>query len=130
MHSQRGQKGSITIPEKVRKGLRVKPGDKLQYEVEENRATVRVHPGIRSLKGALASRKEKECLSLKSAKPPLSLCARADIAFCNGASCHALASRFGEVTIHLDDLNRHKGSKPIFVDCLLAATAAAKGRSR
>jgi len=47
----------MTIPEKVRKGLRVKPGDKLQYEVEEDRATIRVHRGIRSLKGALASNK-------------------------------------------------------------------------
>lgn len=47
----------MTIPQKVRKGLRVKPGNKLQYEVEEDRATVRVHLGIGSLKGTLASNK-------------------------------------------------------------------------
>ena len=45
----------MTIPEKGRKGLRAKLGDKLQYEVEEYRAAVTVHPGIRSLKGILAS---------------------------------------------------------------------------
>ena len=53
------RKGRTTIPEKVRKALRVKPGDKLQYEVEVDRATIRAHPGIRSLKGALASNKGK-----------------------------------------------------------------------
>ena len=59
LHSAVARKGQMTIPEKVRKGLRVKPGDKLQYEVEVDRATIRVHPGIRSLKGALASNKGK-----------------------------------------------------------------------
>jgi hypothetical protein len=39
--------------------LRIKPGDKLEYEVEGERATIRVHPGIRSLKGVLASNKGK-----------------------------------------------------------------------
>ena len=48
LHSPVARKGQMTIPEKVRKGLRVKLGDKLQYEVEEYRATVPVHPGIRS----------------------------------------------------------------------------------
>ena len=52
--------GRTTSPEKVRKALRVKPGDKLQQEVEGDRARTRVHPGIRSLKGALASNKGKE----------------------------------------------------------------------
>ena len=35
----------MTIPEKVRKASRVNPGDKLQYEVEVDRATIRVPPG-------------------------------------------------------------------------------------
>jgi len=47
----------MTIPEKGRKGLRVKLSDELQYEFEEYRATAPVHPGIRSLKGTLASNK-------------------------------------------------------------------------
>jgi bifunctional DNA-binding transcriptional regulator/antitoxin component of YhaV-PrlF toxin-antitoxin module len=51
------RKGQMTIPEKGRKGLRVKRSDKLQSEVEEYRATVPLHPGIRSLKGILASNK-------------------------------------------------------------------------
>ena len=49
----------MTISEKARKALRVKPGDKLQYVVGEDRATIRMHPRIRSLKGALASNKGK-----------------------------------------------------------------------
>jgi bifunctional DNA-binding transcriptional regulator/antitoxin component of YhaV-PrlF toxin-antitoxin module len=35
LHSPVAKKGQMTIPEKGRKGLRVKLGDKLQYEVEE-----------------------------------------------------------------------------------------------
>jgi antitoxin PrlF len=58
-HSTVTSKGQATIPEKVRKALRIKPGDKLEYEVDGDRATLRVHPGIRSLKGALASNKGK-----------------------------------------------------------------------
>jgi AbrB family looped-hinge helix DNA binding protein len=59
VHSTVTSKGQTTIPEKIRKALRIKPGDKLEYEVEGDRATIRVHPGIRSLKGALASNKGK-----------------------------------------------------------------------
>ena len=57
LHSPVARKGQMTIPEKGRKGLRVKLGDKLQNEVEEYRAAVSVHQGIRSLKGTLASNK-------------------------------------------------------------------------
>jgi antitoxin PrlF len=59
LHSTVTSKGQTTIPEKIRKALRIKPGDKLEYEVEGDRATIRVHPGIRSLKGVLASDKGK-----------------------------------------------------------------------
>ena len=59
LHSTVTSKGQTTIPGKIRKALRIKPGDKLEYEVEGDRATIRVHPGIRSLKGALASNKGK-----------------------------------------------------------------------
>ena len=59
MHSTVTSKGQTTIPEKIRKALRIKPGDRLEYEVEGDRATIRVHPGIRSLKGILASKKGK-----------------------------------------------------------------------
>jgi antitoxin PrlF len=57
LHSTVTSKGQTTIPEKIRKALRIKPGDKLEYRVEGDRATIRVHPGIRSLKGVLASNK-------------------------------------------------------------------------
>jgi antitoxin PrlF len=56
-HSTLTSKGQTTIPEKVRKALRMKPGDKLEYQVQGDRATIRVHPGLRSLRGALASEK-------------------------------------------------------------------------
>jgi antitoxin PrlF len=59
MHSTVTSKGQTTIPGRIRKALRIKPGDRLEYEVEGDRATIRVHPGIRSLKGALASDKGK-----------------------------------------------------------------------
>lgn len=59
LHFTVTRKGRTTIPEKVRKASRVKPGDKLPYEVEVDRATIRLPPRIRSLKGALASKKGK-----------------------------------------------------------------------
>jgi AbrB family looped-hinge helix DNA binding protein len=60
LHSTVTSKGQTTIPERIRKALRIKPGDKLEYSVEGDRVTIRVHPGIKSLKGALASDKGKE----------------------------------------------------------------------
>jgi AbrB family looped-hinge helix DNA binding protein len=59
MHSTVTSKGQTTIPQKIRKALKIKPGDKLEYKVVGDWATIRVHPGIRSLKGALASNKGK-----------------------------------------------------------------------
>ena len=59
-HSTVTRKGQTTIPGKIRKALQIKPGDKLQYVVEGDHATIRVHPGTRSLKGVLASKKGKK----------------------------------------------------------------------
>ena len=58
-HSTVTSKGQTTIPGKIRKALRIKPGDRLEYVVEGDHATIRVHPGTRSLKGLLASKKGK-----------------------------------------------------------------------
>ena len=58
-HSTVTSKGQTTIPGKIRKALRIKPGDKLEYVVEGDHATIRVHLGIRALKGVLASNKGK-----------------------------------------------------------------------
>jgi predicted nucleic acid-binding protein len=52
--------------------------------------------------------------------------ARANIASALGRLITSPAVEISEVTIHLDALNRYKGSKSHFVDCLLAATAVAK----
>jgi predicted nucleic acid-binding protein len=52
--------------------------------------------------------------------------ARADIASALGRLITSPAVEISEGTIHLDALNRYKGSKAHFVDCLLAATAVAK----
>jgi len=60
LHSTVTSKGQTTIPEKIRKALRINPGDKLEYAVEGDHATIRVHPGLRSLKGVLASKKGKD----------------------------------------------------------------------
>ncbi len=58
-HSTVTSKGQTTIPGKIRKALRIKTGDTLEYGVEGDHATIRVHPGTRSLKGALTSKKGK-----------------------------------------------------------------------
>jgi len=59
LHSKVTSKGQTTIPGKIREALRIKPGDKLEYFVEGDHVTIRVHLGTRSLKGALASKKGK-----------------------------------------------------------------------
>jgi antitoxin PrlF len=59
LHSTVTSKGQTTIPRKIRKALRIKPGDTLQFVVEGDHATIRVHPGARSLRGVLASKKGK-----------------------------------------------------------------------
>ncbi len=59
LHSTVTSKGQTTIPGKIRRALRIKAGDKLEYELAGDRATIRVHPGVRSLKGVLASKKGK-----------------------------------------------------------------------
>jgi antitoxin PrlF len=59
LHSTVTSKGQTTIPGKIRKALRIKAGDRLEYAVHGDHATIRVHPGTRSLKGVLASKKGK-----------------------------------------------------------------------
>ena len=59
LHSTVTSKGQTTIPGKIREALRIKPGDRLEYAIEGDRVTLRVHPGTRSLKGVLASKKGK-----------------------------------------------------------------------
>lgn len=59
VHSTVTKKGQTTLPSVVRDALKVKPGDKLIYELEEGSVTVRVDPGTRSLMGSLPSRKGK-----------------------------------------------------------------------
>jgi len=56
-HSTVTVKGQTTIPGEVRQALKIKPGDRLEYLVEGDHVTIRVHPGTRPLKGALASGK-------------------------------------------------------------------------
>jgi predicted nucleic-acid-binding protein len=51
---------------------------------------------------------------------------RADIASALGRLISSPGVEITEVTIHLDALNRYKGTKAHFVDCLIAATAVAK----
>jgi AbrB family looped-hinge helix DNA binding protein len=53
-HSTMTKKGQTTIPGPIRKVLRIKPGDKLEYAVEGDCVTIRVHPGTMAFKGALA----------------------------------------------------------------------------
>jgi antitoxin PrlF len=57
LHSTVTKKGQTTIPGEIRRALGIKPGDTLEYEVEDERVTIRVHSGTKSLKGVLASDK-------------------------------------------------------------------------
>lgn len=59
-HSTVTRKGQTTIPGEIRQALRIKPGDKLEYVVEGDAVTIRVHPGTRSLKGVLSSKKGRK----------------------------------------------------------------------
>jgi AbrB family looped-hinge helix DNA binding protein len=59
LHSTVTKKGQTTIPGEVREALNIKPGDKLEYALEADHVTFRVHPGTRPLRGALASNKGK-----------------------------------------------------------------------
>jgi AbrB family looped-hinge helix DNA binding protein len=58
-HSTVTSKGQTTIPARVRRALRIKTGDRLEYALEGDHATIRVHPGTRGLKGMLSSKKGK-----------------------------------------------------------------------
>ena len=51
---------------------------------------------------------------------------RTDIASALGRLISSPGVEVGEVTVHLDALNRYKGTKAHFVDCLVAATAVAR----
>jgi antitoxin PrlF len=56
-HSTVTSKGQTTIPREVREALNIKTGDRVEFALEADHATLRVHPGAGSLKGALASNK-------------------------------------------------------------------------
>lgn len=59
IHSTVTSKGQTTIPAKIRKALRIKPGDRLQYGLAEGYTIIRALRGAGALKGALASKKGK-----------------------------------------------------------------------
>ncbi len=59
-HSTVTSKGQTTIPGEIRDALKIKPGDRLQYQIEGDHVTFRIHPGTKALKGALASSKGKD----------------------------------------------------------------------
>lgn len=60
VHSTVTEKGQTTLPSAVRTALNIHPGDTLEYKIEKNKVTIQVHPGTRSLAGALASKKGKD----------------------------------------------------------------------
>jgi AbrB family looped-hinge helix DNA binding protein len=60
MHSTVTKKGQTTIPGPVRDALKIRPGDKLEYKIEGDKATIRVHPGLMSLKGIFKREKGQE----------------------------------------------------------------------
>lgn len=59
LHSTVTGKGQTTIPGPIRKALGIKPGDRLTYDVEGDRVSIRIHPGLMALKGILSDGKYK-----------------------------------------------------------------------
>lgn len=49
--------GKTKLPPELRAALGIKPGDRLHYELLDEKMVVSVHAGTASLKGALASTK-------------------------------------------------------------------------
>jgi AbrB family looped-hinge helix DNA binding protein len=56
-HSIVTRKGQTTIPGEIRQSLGIRPGDRLEYAIADDHATIRVHPGAASLGGVLKSNK-------------------------------------------------------------------------
>ena len=54
-HSTVTSKGQTTIPGEIRKALHIQPGDRLEYAVVGDHATIRVRPSLSQLEGALKS---------------------------------------------------------------------------
>ncbi|MBS0260904.1 MAG: AbrB/MazE/SpoVT family DNA-binding domain-containing protein [Planctomycetes bacterium] len=54
-HSTVTDKGQTTIPGEVLAALHIQAGDRLEYTVEGDRASIRVLTGLSALKGALPS---------------------------------------------------------------------------
>jgi antitoxin PrlF len=59
-------KGQVTIPVEVRKHLKLKPGDKIDFQIEEN-GTARIFPFSRKVSDVygLLARKDGELLSVE-----------------------------------------------------------------
>jgi AbrB family looped-hinge helix DNA binding protein len=57
LHSTVTKRGQTTIPGPVREALHIRPGDKLEYDIQGSQVTIRVHQGTMALQGALASSK-------------------------------------------------------------------------
>ena len=60
LHSTITKKGQTTIPNEVRAASNIQPGDWLEYKLAGKKVSMQVHPGTRSLAGALASNKGRD----------------------------------------------------------------------
>ena len=63
-HSTVTSKGQTTIPSRIRELLNIRAGDRIEYTINGDHATIRVHGGLSALKGALSSKRGKN-LSFK-----------------------------------------------------------------
>ncbi len=53
-------RGQTTLPRRVRDALKVKPGQSLVYEIEEDRVVIHSHPGVLASFGSLKKPKSKK----------------------------------------------------------------------
>lgn len=64
-HSTATSKGQTTIPGRIRKALNMRSGARLEYSLHQDHVLMRVHPGLQSLAGSLASDKGADMSSAK-----------------------------------------------------------------
>jgi len=59
LYSTLTSKGQTTIPARIRDAMRLKPGDRLIYEITADGVRIRVHPGAAAVHGMLAGKNPK-----------------------------------------------------------------------
>lgn len=68
LRSKVTSKGQTTIPMEVRKALKLRPGDRIAYDVTNGQAILRRQPGIEAVAGILRGKFKRPMVSPKLEK--------------------------------------------------------------